>query len=176
MPNARTGHNISQDFRFLYYLARCAAFSMSALASGEILSDGEDAQAISVTKVVPKAASAKKPSIKGKVAAKSGKKAAATKQKKVAKVPDDSEPPAAGSPQSPGPSEASLEEGANPKSKTKSAPKKAMKRPGSCAGSAQVAKKPAVKLPNPPGEVKVKKYPYTKKGVWAISVNGKEYV
>jgi hypothetical protein len=68
------------------------------------------------------------------------------------------------------------EEGSKLKAKTKSAPKKALKRPASSAGSAQPAKRPASNLPSPSGELKVKKYPYTKKGIWAISVNGREYV
>ena len=155
------------------------ALGMSALEPVETLSDAEAAPP--VTKVEPKAAAPKKPPAKGKGAAAKTKtattKTAAKKQKKTAKVPDDSEPPAADPPaESPGPSEASDEEGSKLKAKTKSAPKKALKRPASSAGSAQPAKRPASNWPSPSGELKVKKYPYTKKGIWAISVNGREYV
>ena len=157
---------------------------MSALDPVDTLSDAEPAP---VTKVEPKAAPTAptpKPSAKGKASAakkaanKKAPKPADKNKKKVAKVADDSQPPAVDPPESPGPNEptdkASDEEGAEPTPKAKNAPK-AMKRPASSAGSAPI-KKPAAKLPSPPGELKVKKYPYTKKGVWAISVNGKEYV
>ena len=143
---------------------------MSALEPVVALSDEDEEVGVSD----PLPASSPKPAGKKAATKAAAKKTAAAKPKAVASSPDqDPEPP----------SEAGSElEGLKKKkvnAKGKSQPPR--KRPASSAGSAapRKSKKPAAaeSLATPaPSELKVKKYPYKSKGVWAISVNGKEYV